>query len=195
MQYLEKSHNGYQEIHIKTKQLDQGVIYLTGTIHTDAAIDITEQLLYLEAKPQINRIILLINSPGGSVSDGLLIYDQIRQSKKPVITVCIGKAMSMAAILLASGHRRYILPHSKVMIHEPLIEQTGGSATSISKTADSILDVKRELVNILVEHTKRTKKQIEKAISFDNTMTAEESVQFGLCDEILLQSVYSLIEG
>lgn len=192
MKYLEKSHNGYQEMDIKTKLLDQGFIYLVGTIDTNLAAGITEQIMYLESKERIQRIVLLINSPGGSVSDGLFLYDQLLHTTKPVITVCMGKAMSMAAIIFAAGSKRYILPHSKVMIHEPLIEQTGGNATSISKTAESIQDVKQELVNILVEHTKKTKKQIEKAISFDNVMNAKESIAFGLCDEILMDPILSL---
>ena len=132
---------------------------------------------------------IYLNSPGGSVNAGMVIYDVIQalEGKVPINIYCIGMAASMGAIILAGGHKghRYILPHSKCMIHEPLISGgLGGSATSIKKTADSILETKAITNGVLAKHTGKTLEEIDKATAFDNYMNAEESVEFGLCDEI-----------
>ena len=116
-----------------------------------------------------------------------VIYDLIQAAPFEVNLYCFGMAASMGAIILAGGKKghRFILPHSKVMIHEPLIEGgMGGSATSIKKTSDSILETKDILNNILVKHTSKTLDEINEATSFDNYMNAEEAIKFGLCDEI-----------
>ena len=132
---------------------------------------------------------IYINSPGGSVNAGLVIYDIIQglDGEIPINIYCIGMAASMGAVLLAGGQkgRRFILPHSKCMIHEPLIQKgIGGSATSIKETADSILETKAIICEILAKHTGKTTEEIDKDISFDNFMNAEKAVEYGICDEI-----------
>jgi ATP-dependent Clp protease protease subunit len=118
-----------------------------------------------------------------------MIYDLITSAKMPVNTYCVGMAASMGALLFASGThgRRYILPHSSVMIHEPLIQYgVGGSASTIKNTAESIIKTRDQLNTILAQHTGKTKEEVDKATEFDHFMTAEEAVEFGLCDQIMI---------
>lgn len=185
MNYIEKTYNGCTELSLKSQQLDLGIIYLTSDITSDILSDITEQFIYLENKKDCSHIIILIDSLGGEVQAGLYIIDLIQASTKPVYTACLSKAYSMGAIILSAGNIRYALPHSKVMIHEPLIQKTGGSATSIQKTAEDIMDTKKNLVDILTKYTKQSTKQIEKAISFDNYMDTEAAIKFGIIDKTL----------
>ena len=146
----------------------------------------TMQLLSLQADGNA-EIDIYINSPGGEVNAGLAIYDMIRVCPAPINMYCIGLAASMGALLFSAGEkgRRYILPHSKVMIHEPLIPRgVGGSASSIKSTADSILKTRELLNGILARNTRKTVEEIDKATDHDNFMTAEEAISFGLCDTI-----------
>lgn len=183
----EETYNGVREIALKTKHFSNGKIFLTGEVTEEMANNFVSELLYLVEQGQ--DVDIYINSPGGSVNAGLVIYDVIQAcaDKIRINMYCIGMAASMGALLLASGQkgRRYILPHSKVMIHEPLIAGgMGGSATSIKKTADSILETKALTNGILAKHTGKSLREINKATSYDNFMNAEEAVKFGICDEI-----------
>ena len=183
----EESCNGVREVTLMTKHFTNGKLFLTGEVTEDIANNFVSQLLYLVEKG--NPIDIYINSPGGSVNAGLVIYDVIQAcaEKIEINMFCIGMAASMGAVILAGGQkgRRYILPHSKVMIHEPLIAGgMGGSATSIKKTADSILETKAITNGILSKHTGKTIEEIDAATSFDNFMNAKEAIEFGLCDEI-----------
>lgn len=183
-----ESHNGIREMSIFTRHLTKRRIFLTGEIDRDAANDIVAQLLHLQDESE-EPIFFYINSPGGEVNAGLLIYDVLQTMKVPVYTYCTGLAASMTAILLAGGQpgRRFILPHSKTMIHEPLLAGgVGGSATSIRNISDSILETRKLVNGILAKHTGKTLKEIDKATSFDNYMNAEKSVEFGLCDKIVM---------
>ncbi|MCR5222605.1 MAG: ATP-dependent Clp protease proteolytic subunit [Lachnospiraceae bacterium] len=181
-----ESAQGTREVSLLTRHLMNGDLFLTGEIDTELANSFLSQLLYLE-KTYDRPVTIYINSPGGSVNAGLMIYDVLQESKLTIHMVCTGMAASMAAILLAGGQkgRRYILPHSKVMIHEPLIEGgIGGSASSIKNISDSILQT-RELTNqILADHTGKTREEIDEATKFDHYMNAEEAVSFGICDRI-----------
>lgn len=178
--------NGTREVSLYTRHLANRNIFLNGEINRDMANFFVMQLLYLEETPD-EPVNIYINSPGGEVNAGLMIYDAIRGSKLEINMICTGLAASMAAVLLAGGQRgsRYILRHSKVMIHEPLpANGVGGSATSIRKISESIIET-RELVNgILAKHTGKTLEEINEATSFDNYMSAEEAIAFGLCDRI-----------
>lgn len=183
----EESCNGSREILLRTKHFTNGKLFLTGEITEDMANNFVLQILYLAEKG--NPIDIYINSPGGSVNAGLVIYDMIQacSEKLEINMYCIGMAASMGALILAGGQkgRRFILPHSKVMIHEPLIAGgMGGSATSIKKTADSILETKEITNGILARHTGKSVEEIDAATSFDNFMNAKEAVAFGICDEI-----------
>lgn len=181
-----QSARGAREISLLTEHLKERRVFLTGSIEEEAAEKIISQLLYLDGLDE--PISLIINSPGGSVSDGLMIYDILQGMKSPIEMYCMGTAASMAALLFASGEkgRRHILPHAKTMIHEPLISRgVGGSATSISRISDSILETKRTVNMILARHTGREVSEIDDATAFDNYMNAKESIEFGICDDIV----------
>lgn len=197
IRYLQESANGLTEMSIQARNLYDGFIFITGMIDQNAADSFTSELLYMETAQEIDTINVIINSPGGSIDDGLAIYDQMQTVSKPMNVVAVSLAASMGALLLCGGPkgRRFILPHTRTMIHEPLIPQTGGSATSISKTALSILKTKDAIEEILMKHTGKTKKVIEDAIAYDHFMNAEESIEFGLCDKILKSSISSLSLG
>lgn len=180
-----ESAHGTREVSLTTRHLMNRTIFLNGSIDSDMANDFLSQLLYLEESDE--PVTLYIDSPGGEVNAGLMIYDAIQGSGLTINMVCTGMAASMAAIIFAGGQkgRRYILPHSKVMIHEPLISNgVGGSATSIKNISDSILETRSILNGILSKHTGKSAKEINKATSFDNTMNAEDAIKFGLCDSI-----------
>ena len=180
-----ESAHGTREVSLTTRHLMNRTIFLNGSIDSDMANDFLSELLYLEESDE--PVTLYIDSPGGEVNAGLMIYDAIQGSGLTINMVCTGMAASMAAIIFAGGQkgRRYILPHSKVMIHEPLISNgVGGSATSIKNISDSILETRSILNGILSKHTGKTTKEINKATSFDNTMNAEDAIKFGLCDSI-----------
>ena len=184
-QYTTETSNGVHGVELQTSHFDDRRLFITGEVTDQMAIDFVSEILYLAKKDK--PVTMYINSPGGSVNAGLVIYDAIQKAPFPIDMYCIGMAASMGAIILAGGQkgRRFILPHSKVMIHEPLITGgMGGSATSIKKTADSILETKKITNTILAKHTGKSLKEIDKATSFDNFMNAEEAVKFGICDEI-----------
>ena len=181
-----ESHNGTHEVQLYAELLTNRNIFLQGEINRDLANEFLTQFLYLNSQGT-EEIKIYINSPGGEITSGLVVYDLIQSSPSPIKLYCTGLAASMAAIIFAGGKKgnRFILPHSKVMIHEPLISGgVGGSATSIKNISDSILKTK-ELVNqILSKHTGKSIEEIETATSFDNYLNAEEAVEFGICDQI-----------
>jgi ATP-dependent Clp protease protease subunit len=182
---IEDGFYGAREINLQTKHFSEGKLFLTGSITEETADHFISELLYLngEQKP----VTVYINSPGGSVTAGLSIYDALQAYEGEVNLHCYGMAASMAAIILASGRpgHRFLTPHAKTMIHEPLLaSKIGGSASSIEETAKSILETKELLNELLAKHTNKPKEEIDEATRFDNFMNAEESVAFGLCDEI-----------
>lgn len=184
---LENTHNGVREISLSAKHFTNRRLFIYGTITPESANAFVMELMYL-AEIGDEPINIYINSGGGEINSGLLMYDVINSVKAPINMFCTGRAMSMAAILLAGGQkgRRYILPHSEVMIHEPLIGGgISGSASSIRDISDSILKTKKLTNEILAKHTGRSVKEIDKATAHDNFMTAEESVKFGICDKIV----------
>lgn len=179
---------GTRAIPVLTKHLTNRKIFITGEINADSSCEFISQLLLLTSQSN-EPIDIYISSPGGSVDAGLAMYDAIQTFKDTVVInmYCIGMAASMGAVLFAGGQkgRRFILPHGKVMIHEPrIMDGLGGSTSSIKKTSDSMIKTRDTLSVILSEHTGKSKKEINKAISFDNYMNAEEAIKFGLCDEI-----------
>lgn len=180
-----ESVHGTREVSLTTRHLMNRNIFLNGEINSEMADDFLSQMIYLEEKKE--PITIYIDSPGGEVNAGLVIYDAIQGSNLEINMVCTGMAASMAAVILAGGQkgRRYILPHSKVMIHEPLISNgVGGSATSIKNISDSILKTREMINNILAEHTDKSLEEINKATDHDNYMDAEEAIAFGICDKI-----------
>ena len=181
-----ESANGIQEISLYTNAFSNRKVFLFGPIDEKTVYTFTAQMLYLMEDDQ-SPIDLFINSPGGEVNSGLAIYDLIQSCKAPVNMYCIGMAASMGALIFAGGKKghRFIMPHSQVMIHEPLIPNgVGGSASSIKSTADSILQTRELLNGILAKHTGKTIEEINKATDHDNFMTADEAIEFGLCDKV-----------
>ena len=181
-----ESANGTREVGLGTRHLMNRRLFITGEINSEMANDFLSQFLFLEEESD-EPITIYVNSPGGEVNAGLMIYDIIRQSKLKINMVCTGMASSMAAILVAGGQkgRRFILPHSKMMIHEPLLGNgVGGSATSIRNISESIMKTRDITNGILAEHTGKTIEEIDEATSFDNYMDAQQAIEFGLCDAI-----------
>jgi ATP-dependent Clp protease protease subunit len=179
--------SGVREIKLTTKELSNRRIFIQGEIDNDLAMSVVQQIMYLQ-KESNEPITIYISSPGGSVMDGLLIYDAIEMCPCIVKTVVLGMAASMGAVLFASGTKgeRYMCPHSKVMIHEPLISNgVGGSATSIKNISESILETKKILNTILAKHCNKSIKELNKATSYDNYMNIEEAMKFGICDKTL----------
>ena len=184
-----ESVNGTREVSPTTRHLMNRNVFLQGTIDSDMANQFLSQLLYLEQESE-EPVTIYINSPGGEVNAGLVIYDAIQGSNLEINMICTGMAASMAAILLAGGQKgnRYILEHSKVMIHEPLLANgVGGSATSIKNISESILETRKIVNRILAEHTGKSIEEINEATSFDNYMNAKEAIEFGICDAITKQ--------
>lgn len=182
-----EGYEGSREIRMDSRFLKEKKVFLLGEITSDSAVELTQKLIFLENDTSAQRIQLYINSPGGEITSGLLIYDVLQAMTKDVDLYCLGMAASMAAVILASGEKghRHILPHSRVMIHEPLISRSvGGSATSIQHLSESIMDTKRLVNELLARHVCKTQEEIDEATSFDNYMNAEESVAFGICDDI-----------
>lgn len=188
MNTIVKSSHGITLVPVTSKLLAERKIFIEDEITLVSACDIVRSLMLLVKEDPNKPIDIYINSTGGSVVDaGLMIYDTLKGMKTEVNLHCIGMAASMAAVILAGGKKgnRYILPHSKTMIHEPLISGgVGGSATTIQRTAESIMETKRLTVELLAKDTGKTEKEVEEAIAFDNYMNAEESIAFGLCDSI-----------
>jgi len=184
-QVTREDFKGSRDVNILTHLFTGGTIYLTGEINQQKAIEFSMAMSVLSEDKK--KVKIIVNSPGGEVNAGLMIYDIIQSYPGDIDMYCAGTAASMGAVILAGGRkgRRFILPHSKVMIHEPLIAGgMGGSATTIEKTAQSILSTKAMLSEILAKHTGKTVDEINEATLFDNYMNADEAVAFGICDSI-----------
>ena len=162
--------------------LENRIVLLTGEINAELAASVISQLLYLDGSKE-DTISLYINSPGGSVSDGLAIYDTMKALKSPVKTVCVGRAASMAAVLLSAGNKgnRVVLPHSEVMIHQPS-GGVGGMAEDILIAASHIKRLREELGKILSENCNKSMEEINEATDRDYWMNAKEAVDFGIAD-------------
>ena len=183
---VEQSAKGERAYDIYSRLLKERVVFMVGPVEDYMANVIVAQLLFLESENPDKDIHLYINSPGGSVSAGLAIYDTMQFIKPDVSTLCIGQAASMGALLLTAGAKgkRFALPHSRVMIHQPL-GGFSGQASDIDIHAQEILKVRDSLNQILKTHTGQSLKSIEKDTDRDNFMSAEESVKYGLIDEVL----------
>jgi len=171
---------------IYSRLLKERIIFLTGEINDETADLIVAQMLFLEAEDQSKDISLYINSPGGSVTAGLAIYDTMQYLKPDVCTICIGQAASMAAIILAGGTKgkRMILPSSRVMIHQPW-GGVEGQSSDISIHTKEILRLKKLSIQYLSKHTGKTEEEIAPRLERDYFMTGEEAVEFGIVDNIL----------
>lgn len=183
---VDQTSSGERSYDIYSRLLEDRIIFLSGEINTDTANLIIAQLLFLEAKNNSKDISLYINSPGGEVDAGLAIYDTMNFIKSKVNVICVGMAASMAAVLLSSGEKgkRYALPHSRIMIHQPL-GGAQGQASDIKIQAEQILKIKDVINKILSKNTGKSLEEIERDTNRDYYLTAEEALKYGLIDEIL----------
>lgn len=183
---IEKSQFGERAYDIYSRLLKERIIFLSGVINDAVANTIIAQLLFLESEDPKKDISLYINSPGGSVTSALAIYDTMQHIKPNVSTICVGMAASAGAVLLAVGQKgkRYVLPNSEVMIHQ-VMGQAEGQAVDIEITARHILRTKERINKILAKHTGQPINKIEKDTDRDYFMTAEEAKEYGVVDQIL----------
>lgn len=183
---IEKTSHGERAYDIYSRLLKDRIIFLGSGINDVAANTVIAQLLFLENQDPEKDIKIYINSPGGSVTSGMAVYDTMQYIKPDVSTICIGMAASMASVLLAAGAtgKRFCLPNSEVMIHQ-VMGGMEGQASDIKIHAERILKIKNDLNNILAKHTGQAKEKVEKDADRDYFMTAKEAVEYGLADKVI----------
>lgn len=167
---------------------DHRMIYMNGEVNPQLTEEVIYEMIALDRAAPGERILLGLNGPGGMMDLGYAVIDVMQMLESPVYTVAFGLAASMDALILAAGEpgHRYVLPHARVMIHEPISAGgVSGSATSILRTSESIMKIKKMSCEMLSAWTGRSYEEVEKAVSFNNYMSAEEAVEFGLCDRIV----------
>ena len=190
---IEQSGRGERAYDIYSRLLKERVVFLVGPVTETTANLIVAQLLFLESENPDKEISFYINSPGGSVSDGLAIYDTMQFVKPSVSTLCIGQAASMGALLLAAGAKgkRFCLPNSRVMIHQPM-GGFQGQASDVEIHAREILNRKAKLNEIFARHTGQDLKTVERDTDRDNFLSAEQSVSYGIVDKVLVSRTESV---
>ena len=184
---VEQTNRGERAYDIYSRLLRDSIIFIGTAIDDNVANVVTAQLLYLEAEDPERDISLYINSPGGSITGGLAIYDTVQFIRPDVTTICIGQAASMAAVLLAAGapKKRFALPNSRIMIHQPWMGGLQGQATEIEIHAKEILRMRSILNDILAHHSKQPLERIEKDVERDYIMSPEQSKDYGIIDEVI----------
>lgn len=185
---VEQTNRGERSYDIYSRLLEDRIVFLTGEVNDISADIVIAQLIYLEGKDPEKDISLYINSPGGSVTAGMGIYDTMNYIKCDVSTICIGMAASMGAFLLSSGAKgkRFALPNSEIMIHQPL-GGAQGQASDIKIAAEHILRTKKKLNRILAENSGKPIEQIERDTDRDNYLSAEEALNYGLIDKVFFK--------
>lgn len=183
---IEQTGRGERSYDIFSRLLKERIVFITGPVQDQMATLIVAQLLFLEAENPESDIFMYINSPGGVVTSGLAIYDTMQYVRPDIKTLCVGQAASMGSLLLTAGApgKRFALPNARIMIHQPSGGYQG-QATDIEIHAQEILDLKKRLNQIFVEHTKQKLSVVEKSMERDNFMTAEKAKTFGLIDKIV----------
>ena len=185
---IEQTGHGERSMDIYSRLLNDRIIVLSDEVNDATASLVVAQLLYLESQDPEKDICLYINSPGGSITAGMAIYDTMQYIKPDVSTMCVGMAASMGAVLLAGGAKgkRYALPHSEVMIHQPLIGGgLSGQCTDIKIHSDHMVKTREKLNKILAADTGKSLEQIAIDTERDNYMTAEEAVEYGIIDKVM----------
>lgn len=186
---IEKTANGERARDIFSRLVEDRIIYMGSAVNADVANLVIAQLLFLNKKDPKKDIIMYINSPGGSVTDGLAIADTMQMISNDVVTVCVGMAASMGALLLTMGTKgkRFALPHSEIMIHQPLISGGGlsGQMSDIEIAAKHGMRTKQRINQIIAHTTGKSLKQVEKDTDRDNYLTAEQAVEYGLIDKVI----------
>ncbi len=184
---VEQTSRGERAYDIYSRLLKDNVIFLGQPIDDTVSNLIIAQMLFLEAENPEKDISIYINSPGGSITSGLAIYDTMQYVKPDITTICIGQAASMAAVLLAAGKKgkRYALPNSRVLIHQPLMYGLGGQASEIDIHAKDIMRMKQKLNQILANHTGQAMEKIDRDTDRDYILQANEAVDYGLVDQVI----------
>ena len=184
---IKQTSKGERSYDIFSRLLEERIIFLADQVTDDLSSIVMAELLLLEAEDPKKDITLYINSPGGSISAGMAIYDTLRYIKCDVQTICMGMAASMGAFLLAGGTKgkRFALPNSEILIHQPLMNGLGGQATEIEIAANQIIKTKKKMNEMLAEFTGQDYETMVKATDRDNWMTAEEALKFGLIDKVI----------
>ena len=185
---IEQSGRGERAFDIYSRLLKERIIFLVGPVDDHTATLVVAQLLFLESENPDKDIYFYINSPGGSVTAGMSIYDTMKFIKPDVQTLCLGQAASMGAFLLSAGTKgkRFALPNSRIMIHQPLISGgLGGQASDIEIHARDLLKLKEKLNKILADHTGKSIEEVERDTDRDNFMSAQEAMEYGLIDKVI----------
>ena len=190
---ITRRHGDERQTDIYSAMLDERAVFINGEINDEMASAVVAELLFLEAAAPDKPISLYINSPGGAVTAGLAIYDTMRHVRCRVHTLCVGQACSMAAVLLAAGDDRSVLPSARIMIHQPS-GGAEGKQTDIMITAREITRIRAKLSAILAKHTGQPVEKVEQDIERDYFMEAEEAVAYGLADEIVNPEPKSIVK-
>ncbi len=193
---VEQTARGERAYDIYSRLLKERVVFIVGPVEDHMANLVVAQLLFLESENPDKDIHLYINSPGGSVTSGLSIYDTMQFINCDVSTICVGQAASMGALLLSGGTKgkRFALPHSRIMVHQPSAGFQG-QATDISIHANEVLELKARLNRIMAKHTGQSVEQIEQDLERDNFMSAESAVEYGIIDTVLAERTEMAEEG
>jgi ATP-dependent Clp protease protease subunit len=191
---VEQSNRGERAYDIYSRLLKDNIIFLGTPVDDNVANLVIAQLLFLEAESPDKDVHLYINSPGGSITAGMAIYDTMQYIRPDVSTICIGQASSMGALLLAAGApgKRFALPNSRILIHQPSMSGLGGQATDIDIHAKEILRIRQSLNVILAKHTGQAIERIEKDVERDYIMTAEQGKEYGIVDQVITRKEMEL---
>jgi len=184
---VEQSNRGERAYDIYSRLLKDGIIFIGRPLDDDVANVVIAQMLFLEAENPEKDLSLYINSPGGSVTSGLAIYDTMQYIKPDIATLCVGQAASMAAILLAGGTKgkRSVLPNSRVLIHQPLLSGLQGQQTDIAIHAKDLMHMRERIDELLALHTGKTKEEVHEDTERDKILSAEAAVEYGLADKVM----------
>ena len=184
---VEQSGRGERAYDIYSRLLKERIIFMVGPVTDESANLVVAQMLFLESENPDKDIYLYINSPGGSVTAGLSIYDTMNFIKPDVSTLCLGQAASMGAFLLSAGTKgkRFALPNSRIMIHQPLLGGLSGQASDIEIHAKELLKIKQKLNELMAEHTGKRLAQLEKDTDRDNFMSADDAHKYGIIDQVI----------
>ncbi len=182
---IRESSRGYDLIRIQDEMLSHREVELVGDVDANSVNSLIRELRYLQRQDPEAEITFYINSDGGSVDSGMALYDVMQAISCPIRTVCVGLAASMAALLFLSGDQRDMLPHSRLMIHDPLIRQTGGSALHLKAVCDDLMETRQITAQVIAKHTGKSMEEILEKTATDSFFRAEEAVAFGLADNII----------
>ena len=182
---IRETFHGYDLIPIQDEMLSHREVELVGEVDADSVNALIRQMRYLQREDPKAPVTLYINSPGGNVDSGMALYDVMQAVSCPIRTVCVGLAASMAALLFISGAERDMLPHSRLMIHDPLIAHTGGSAQRLKAISDDLMETRQIVAGVIAEHSGKSMEEILAKTASDSYFRAEEALEFGLADHII----------